>query len=419
MRAVTGQDQTGELSWPLVDRRHTQAQPPTGVERRHLADGDDLDRLSTANQILLSLQKIAITLPSSFDLEKVLDQAVAQVQDLIDADIVTVLLAKPGTASFLIVRGRGSAQKTLVNTDSLPRHISQAIEFNHSVSTDLSRAVRGFADEASVGAYCALRSRGFIVGIIAAEWREDRDVSQQTQILTGIADALGVAVDNARLFRDIRQQSASEERMRIARDLHDRTGSTLAFVGLELDRLIRNEDETDKKLELSEIREQVTNTINEVREMLYDLRTGQDGDNSLTQTVFEFAERVSSRAHIQVACDFSIPIIGSAFLTNEIWEMMKEAILNAERHSKGSKLFIKSFIENDEWNISIADNGVGINSENKRQDSYGLAGMFERAENIGAEISIISPLTEENIGTEILLSVPLHNIVASRLEESQ
>ena len=98
--------------------------------------------------------------------------------------------------------------------------------------------------------------------------------------------------------------------------------------------------------------------------------------------------------------------------------MMKEAILNAERHSKGSKLFIKTFIENDEWNISIADNGVGINSENKRQDSYGLAGMFERAENIGAEISIISPLTEENIGTEILLSVPLHIIVASRLEES-
>jgi signal transduction histidine kinase len=283
----------------------------------------------------------------------------------------------------------------------------------------LSHTVRGFADEASVGAYCALRSRGLIVGIIAAEWREKRDVSQQTQILTGIADALGVAVDNARLFRDIRQQSASEERMRIARDLHDRTGSTLAFVGLELDRLIRNEDETDKQLELSEIREHITNTINEVREMLYDLRTGQDGENSLTQTVFEFAERVSSRAHIQVTCDFSVPIIGSSFLTNEIWEMMKEAILNAERHSKGSKLLIQSFIENDDWNISIGDNGVGINSENKRQDSYGLAGMFERAENIGAEISIISPLTEENIGTEILLSVPLHIIVASRLEESQ
>ena len=317
------------------------------------------------------------------------------------------------------MRGRGSAQKTLVNTDSFPRHISQAIEFNHSVSTELSRAVRGFADDASIGAYCALRSRGFIVGIIAAEWRENRDVSQQTQILTGIADALGVAVDNARLFRDIRQQSASEERMRIARDLHDRTGSTLAFVGLELDRLIRNEDETDKQLELSEIREQVTNTINEVREMLYDLRTGQDGKNSLTQTVFEFAERVRTRAHIQVACEFTVPIIGSTFVTNEIWEMMKEAILNAERHSKGSKLFIKSFIENDDWKISIIDNGVGIISENKRQDSYGLAGMYERAENIGAEISIISPLTEENIGTEILLSVPLQIIVASRIEESQ
>lgn len=419
MRAVSGQDQTGELSWPLVDRRQMRGNPPTGIDRRQLVDSDDLDRLSTANQILLSLQKIAITLPSSFDLEKVLDQGVAQVQELIGADIVTILLANDDEASLLIVRGRGSAQRFRIESDALPSHIAQALHYNHSVSSELSQTTRGFADEALLGSYCALRSRGFIVGLIAAEWRQRQDITQQTQVLTGIADALGVAVDNARLFRDIRQQSASEERMRIARDLHDRTGSTLAFIGLELDRLIRKESAKDKQAELSDIREHVSMTIGEVREMLYNLRTGRDGQNSLSDTVQEFAGRVSARAHVQVTCDFSAPVINDAFMTNEIWEMIKEAILNAERHSQASELVISTSIDDKDWVVAITDNGIGLKSADKRQDAYGMTGMLERAESLGAEISITSPLSEKTYGTRVSITVPIEILGGPHLGELQ
>ena len=419
MRAVSGQDQTGELSWPLVDRRHMRSDPPTGIDRRQVVDGDDLDRLSTANQILLSLQKIAITLPSSFDLEKVLDQGVAQVQELIGADIVTVLLANDDGSSMLIVRGRGSAQRVRIESDALPRHIAQALHYNHSVSSELSQTTRGFADEALLGSYCALRSRGFIVGLIAAEWRQRQDITQQTQVLTGVADALGVAIDNARLFRDIRQQSASEERMRIARDLHDRTGSTLAYVGLELDRLIRKETAQEKQVELSDIREHVSKTISEVREMLYNLRTGRDGQNSLSDTVQEFADRVSARAHLQVTCDFTAPVIDDAFVTNEIWEMIKEAILNAERHSQASEIVISTSNNEKNWEVSIADNGIGLKSADKRHDAYGMTGMLERAESLGAEISIMSPLSEKTYGTRVTVTVPIEILGGPHLGELQ
>ena len=419
MRAVSGQDRTGELSWPLVDRRHMRSDPPTGIDRRQVVDGDDLDRLSTANQILLSLQKIAITLPSSFDLEKVLDQGVAQVQELIRADIVTVLLANDDGTSMLIVRGRGSAQRLRIESDALPRHIAQALHYNHSVSSELSQTTRGFADEALLGSYCALRSRGFIVGLIAAEWRQRQDITQQTQVLTGVADALGVAIDNARLFRDIRQQSASEERMRIARDLHDRTGSTLAYVGLELDRLIRKETAQEKQVELSDIREHVSKTISEVREMLYNLRTGRDGQNSLSDTVQEFADRVSARAHVQVTCDFKAPVIDDAFVTNEIWEMIKEAILNAERHSQASELVISTSINEENWEVSIADNGIGLKSADKRHDAYGMTGMLERADSLGAEISIMSPLSEKTYGTRVTVTVPIEILGGPHLGELQ
>ena len=401
------QDETGELSWPLVDRRQGRTDPPSGRERRTDIDQDAIDQLSSANQLLLSLQKIAITLPSSLDLETVLDQAVAQVPELVGADIVTILLANKDATRLTIVRGRGSANLLEIAVKDLPPHIREALDLNRSIAIRLSQLEKGFAEEASVGAYCALRSRGMVVGLIAAEWRVEQDLKRQTQVLTGVADALGVAVDNARIFRDIRRQSASDERRRIARDLHDRTGSGLAFVALELDSLQRNENDEQTRVEISTVREQVGLILAEVREMLFDLRVGLNGEVSLYDTIVDLSQRVTSRSRTLVTYELSdLPEV-DAYLSNEIWEIIKEAIINAERHSQGTKIQITSVVTDSLWTLSIIDNGIGIQPENKRPDSYGLTGVLERAETIGAKLVIESPLRNKDYGTAVFISLPV------------
>ena len=407
LRGVARQDETGELSWPLVDRRQGRTDPPSGRERRTDIDQDAIDQLSSANQLLLSLQKIAITLPSSLDLETVLDQAVAQVPELVGADIVTILLANKDATRLTIVRGRGSANLLEIAVKDLPPHIREALDLNRSIAIRLSQLEKGFAEEASVGAYCALRSRGMVVGLIAAEWRVEQDLKRQTQVLTGVADALGVAVDNARIFRDIRRQSASDERRRIARDLHDRTGSGLAFVALELDRLQRNENDEQTRVEISTVREQVGLILAEVREMLFDLRVGLNGEVSLYDTIVDLSQRVTSRSRTLVTYELSdLPELDT-YLSNEIWEIIKEAIINAERHSQGTKIQITSVVTDSLWTLSIIDNGIGIQPENKRPDSYGLTGVLERAETIGAKLVIESPLRNKDYGTAVFISLPV------------
>ena len=407
LRGVARQDETGELSWPLVDRRQGRTDPPSGRERRTDIDHDAIDQLSSANQLLLSLQKIAITLPSSLDLETVLDQAVAQVPELVGADIVTILLANKDATRLTIVRGRGSANLLELAVKDLPPHIREALDLNRSIAIRLSQLEKGFAEEASVGAYCALRSRGMVVGLIAAEWRVEQDLKRQTQVLTGVADALGVAVDNAHIFRDIRRQSASDERRRIARDLHDRTGSGLAFVALELDRLYRNENDEQTRVEISTIREQVGLILTEVREMLFDLRVGLNGEVSLYDTIVDLSQRVTSRSRTLVTYELSdLPEL-DAYLSNEIWEIIKEAIINAERHSQGTKIQITSVVTDTLWTLSIIDNGIGIQPQNKRPDAYGLTGALERAETIGAKIVIESPLRSKDYGTAVFISLPV------------
>ena len=407
LRGVARQDETGELSWPLVDRRQGRTDPPSGRERRTDIDQDAIDQLSSANQLLLSLQKIAITLPSSLDLETVLDQAVAQVPELVGADIVTILLANKDATRLTIVRGRGSANLLELAVKDLPPHIREALDLNRSIAIRLSQLEKGFAEEARVGAYCALRSRGMVVGLIAAEWRVEQDLKRQTQVLTGVADALGVAVDNAHIFRDIRRQSASDERRRIARDLHDRTGSGLAFVALELDRLYRNENDEQTRVEISTIREQVGLILTEVREMLFDLRVGLNGEVSLYDTIVDLSQRVTSRSRTLVTYELSdLPEL-DAYLSNEIWEIIKEAIINAERHSQGTKIQITSVVTDTLWTLSIIDNGIGIQPQNKRPDAYGLTGALERAETIGAKIVIESPLRSKDYGTAVFISLPV------------
>ena len=98
------------------------------------------------------------------------------------------------------------------------------------------------------------------------------------------------------------------------------------------------------------------------------------------------------------------------YLSNEVWEILKEAIVNAERHSQGTKILISSVVTDSWWTIAVVDNGIGIQTRNKRPDSYGLTGILERAESIGATLVIESPLQSQDYGTSISISLPVNNV---------
>jgi glucose-6-phosphate-specific signal transduction histidine kinase len=91
------------------------------------------------------------------------------------------------------------------------------------------------------------------------------------------------------------------------------------------------------------------------------------------------------------------------------FHVVKEAIINAERHSQGTKILISSVVTDSLWTISVVDNGIGIQTKNKRPDSYGMTGIVERAESIGATLVIESPLRDRDYGTAISISLPVNN----------
>jgi signal transduction histidine kinase len=197
--------------------------------------------------------------------------------------------------------------------------------------------------------------------------------------------------------------AADEERKRIARDLHDHVGSSLALIGFEVDRAISmaaNDDDVEPVLR--ELRQQVSAVVTDVRDTLYDLRTDVSDAHDLSDTVRSFLVRVQQRSNIVTVADMQLGPRLPLLLERELWQILREAIVNAERHSKAEHLTVTGRRSGELITLAVRDDGVGLDATRARPDSYGLMGMRERAHRMDADLSM---RTLETGGTEMRIEL--------------
>ncbi|MFM7686351.1 MAG: histidine kinase [Actinomycetota bacterium] len=353
---------------------------------------DRVSRLSEANSLLFSLQRVAQTLPASLDLEEVLDSTVGRLRTLLDYDAMAVYLLDEGTRVMNPVRTSGVSGARSFRMGHLPRGLQMAIDSSRTVRLNQIAAGEGVGESSQSGVYGALRARGSLIGVIAVESdRADAFVNQQAEIVHGLGEPFGIAIDNARMFLSIGTLAADEERKRIARDLHDHVGSSLAMIGFEVDRvrqMAANGDDLEDVL--AGLRQQVSAVVTEVRDTLYDLRTDVTDSRDLADTVREFLGRVEQRSGITTTCTLSLGTRMPIVIEREAWQIVREAVLNAERHSRGTNISVTGTRAGDNVTLVVRDNGVGLAAAKARPDSYGLTGMRERATRLDADLRIRS-----------------------------
>ncbi len=354
---------------------------------------DRVSRLAEANSLLFALQRVAQTLPASLDMEEVLDSTAGRLSSMVPHDLVAVYLVDPSTRSANPVRTHGTETAPAYHLDSLPPGLRQAVDSMKTVRVDNLAVGEGVSPSACCGLYAALRARGALIGFIAVEAsRPGTFGQQQAEVLHGLTEPFGIAIDNARMFLRIRTLGADEERSRIARELHDHVGSSLAMIGFEVDRALAVAvDGGATEPVLRELRAQVSAVVTDVRDTLYDLRTEITDNRDLVATATEFLARVGQRSDILARCDIQFGERLPPMMERELWQILREAILNAERHSQASHLLVSGRRTNTGLRLIVRDDGVGLEASNARADSYGLVGMRERAQRIDAELIVHSP----------------------------
>jgi signal transduction histidine kinase len=378
-------------------------QVSTESARQHSLALNRLGELTEANALLFSLNRVAQTLPASLDIDEVLESMTARLRDLVDFDSSTILLYEDSDGTWAPVRHSGSPIPNTLPTESLPVPLATAMRSRGTVSVAFLDGA-GLSPSAGSGLYASLYARGSLLGLLVIESNEtERYSAKDIEIVNAMLEPFGVTIDNARLFSRLRSIGADEERSRIARDLHDRIGQSLAHLGFELDRAVRaNERGADPTPTLVELRTEVRDVVREVRETLYDVRTDVTATHDIGETMAHFLDRVRQRSTLEVS--FSQHGSGRLPLRQEreLWRIAKEAVVNAERHAHASRLQIGWECDGRSAELTVSDDGDGFRKHEARTDSYGIIGMRERATSIGARFEIAS---EEGRGTTVRVVV--------------
>ena len=374
------------------------------ADRQHSLALDRLGRLADANALLFSLHRITQTLPASLDLDDVLDTTVHRLRGLFELDFAAVLLTDDTEAGhWQLVRREGTRLPLTLESADLPPPLLRALTTGTVVSCpDLpAQGGPGLATRASSGLYAVLPARGSVIGLLAVEHQTERHfTSRDAELLAGFVDSVALAIDNARWFARLRTVGADEERTRLARDLHDRIGQSLAYLAFELDRIV-GKAEQDEPLgdSLEQLRDDVRGVIREVRDTLYDLRTDVSDSQDLPTVLEAFIGRVRERSelHIELICDRDqrLPLLQE----REMWRLAQEAITNVERHANATRIRVVWRCNGESATLDITDDGQGFpEGRAGRLDSYGILGMRERAASIGATLEISS---EPGRGTRV------------------
>lgn len=198
---------------------------------------------------------------------------------------------------------------------------------------------------------------------------------------------LALAFANVLLLQDIARRAIEEERLRLARELHDEIGPSLASLGLALDvALVETPEEPGLGEHLRQLRGNVGRLVEEVRATVADLRTARNG--SLRSHLESVAGTFGDTMKLVVDLDERRPPRPSA--ADEITSIVGEAIRNAYRHSGGTTVRVHGWTDYDRGHVVVEDDGRGFSPEAVPVGHFGVMGMRERASKAGLAFTISS-----------------------------
>jgi signal transduction histidine kinase len=374
------------------------------VEEQRAAAADQVSQMATANELLVSLHTLAQTLPASLDLGEVISSARNRLRSMLDFTALTILVRDDTGDTWRVELAEGVRLASTVPLDGLPSSLQRAaIAGRPVVVADLlGSGEEGCGPLTRSGLYAPLRARGSVVGLLALEHADANTYTDlDAEIVANLSGLLALAVDNAKWFGRLRMFGAEAERARIARDLHDRIGQSLAYVAFELERL-RGSDASPHEQELGALHDFVRSIVTELRETLYQLRASVTEDHDLAAAATEFLERFQERTGIRVHWFHRVHHRLTLPLEQEVWRILQEALTNVERHAHASNVYVAWEVIGRHGRLEVRDDGAGFDPGTVDGAHYGLIGARERADAIRARLTVVSA---PGRGTKLLLHV--------------
>jgi signal transduction histidine kinase len=209
---------------------------------------------------------------------------------------------------------------------------------------------------------------------------------------------------------NMRFEERLAERTRIAQELHDTLLQGVLSASMQLHLAVDElPEESPHKPRLGRVLALMGHVIGEARNAVRGLRSPEGPADDLEQAF----SRIQQELGLPADGRFRVVVEGAArplhpVIRDEVYRIGREALVNAFRHSRAHSIEVELRYTPAQLRVLVRDDGRGIDPEvlrSGREGHWGLAGMRERAEKIGARLRLWS---RASAGTEVELSVPGH-----------
>lgn len=214
--------------------------------------------------------------------------------------------------------------------------------------------------------------------------------------------------DNAFVLGKEIIERQEQERQRIARDLHDTTVQNLTAMihKLEFCQQIADADVIRAKIEMQLMINSIRETVDGMREIIYDLRPMSFDDIGFKETLLRAIEKLRKNTDIEICFDINGDICRQTPVYElTILRIIQESVNNCKKHSQADKVHISVIYEDKQIRIEIEDNGIGFDLEEMKShcSGFGISMMKERVYLLKGEIVIHS---EKGKGTNVKVILP-------------
>lgn len=209
---------------------------------------------------------------------------------------------------------------------------------------------------------------------------------------------------------NLRFEERLAERTLIAQDLHDTLLQGVISASMQLH--VANAqlaDDSPAKPIVGRVMELMGQVVDEGRDAVRGLRSTAENTNNLEASFSQVAKQLATNG----PRDYRVIVEGTQrplrpIIRDEVYRIGREALVNAFRHSQAGKIEVELEYSSKHLRVLVRDDGAGIDPnvlQSGRDGHWGLAGMRERAESIGARLRVFS---RARAGTEVELSIPGH-----------
>ncbi len=389
------------------------------------ATGDDLER---AHRDLEIIHQLTLSLQSAADVNEVEERVLEAVTGDLGFPQAVVALVDQNERVVTAWLGRArDGQILFAGGLPHPARVPLAPEGGLIAQCLLDGQARLSADDtftssAQVNTYLGAKPyhifpmllREHPVGVLLIEASEKPDPAR-LHSLQAVASQAAVALGTTLLCIDRAQRLAvQDERIRIAREIHDTVSQSLFGITYSLDacvKLLPEQPET-VKTELASLQSLAQATRDEVRQSILDIwpseLTAQRFANDLRHYVAEACRAGQLDFDIDIRGDFSIV---PPRAKRSLYRIAQEALTNVVRHAAASQAQVCLDVTDGQAMLAVRDNGRGFNPEQAmarefNRERFGLRGIRERVASLGGTSEVLS---QSGAGATVLVSIPIAN----------